>query len=69
MSTLDLHIEGMSCQHCIRAVQETLSALPGVTVSHVEIGSASVELDPAQVAPHIVTDALADAGYVAAVSG
>lgn len=67
MSTLALRIEGMTCQHCVRAVNEALTELPGVIVERVEIGKASVALDDARVAPSQVIDAVQDAGYTAHV--
>ena len=67
MSTLALRIEGMTCQHCVRAVNEALAELPGVTVERVEIGKASVSMDDARVATAQVIDAVQDAGYVAHV--
>jgi copper chaperone CopZ len=51
----------------VRAVNEALTELPGVTVERVEIGKASVALDDARVAPAQVIDAVQDAGYAAHV--
>lgn len=39
----ELQIEGMSCGHCVRAVEQALCAVPGVTRAEVEIGRARVE--------------------------
>ena len=69
MSTLALRIEGMTCQHCVRAVREALTELPGVSVEQVEIGKASVALDDARVEAAQVIDAVQDAGYSAHVVG
>jgi copper chaperone CopZ len=63
MSTVALTIQGMSCQHCVRAVREALEAVPGVTVSSVDIGSAQVTVDPAQASAEAVAAAVTDAGY------
>ena len=38
-----LAIDNMSCGHCVARVKKTLEAVPGVTVSDVQIGSARVE--------------------------
>ena len=44
----DLHIEGMSCGHCLNAVSKALHTVSGVTVKSVQIGRAEVEVsDPA----------------------
>lgn len=68
MSTVALTIGGMSCQHCVRAVREALEAVPGVTVSRVEIGSAEVSFDPAQSSSEAIATAVSDAGYDASAS-
>ncbi len=68
MSTATLTIDGMSCQHCVRAVREALEAVPGVTVSRVEIGSAEVSYDPSQSSSDAIAAAVSDAGYDASAS-
>jgi copper chaperone CopZ len=68
MSTVALTIGGMSCQHCVRAVREALEAVPGVTVSRVEIGSAEVSFDPTQSSSEAIAAAVSDAGYDASAS-
>ncbi|MFB3132331.1 MAG: cation transporter, partial [Rhodothermales bacterium] len=42
-----LQIEGMSCGHCVKAVQGALEAVEGVEVHAVEIGTAQISYDPA----------------------
>ena len=39
-----LKIEGMTCGHCVRAVQNALEAVPGATVEAVQIGEARVRI-------------------------
>lgn len=39
-----LSIEGMSCGHCVQAVNKALSAVPGVTLQSVVVGAARVQL-------------------------
>ena len=65
MSRLELEIEGMSCGHCVSAVSEALRDLPGVSVEGVQIGSAVVDYEPAQVSPDQIVLAVEDAGYSA----
>ena len=45
MTRLTLHIEGMSCGHCLNAVNQALAAVPGVTVGSVRMGRAELEYD------------------------
>ncbi len=68
MKRVKLQVEGMSCGHCVHAVSEALSAVPGVRVEEVAIGSATVELDEGTANVGTLVDAIADAGYEAAES-
>lgn len=67
METLELQIEGMSCEHCVRAVKSRLTATPGVAVDEVTIGSARLRYDPKQTSVDQIEDAIADEGYTAFV--
>jgi copper chaperone CopZ len=58
-----LEISGMSCGHCVRAVSDALTKLPGLSVESVEIGSARVALDPEVASTDVVVDAIRLAGY------
>lgn len=63
MKTADLKIEGMSCHHCVMAVQKELSKLENVKVEDVQIGSAKVEYDENKVDTKAFADAIEEAGY------
>jgi copper chaperone len=65
MTRLTLDVEGMSCNHCVAAVDEALKEVPGVTTTEVRIGSATVDYDPALATVEALLDAVADAGYSA----
>jgi copper chaperone CopZ len=65
MAELALSITGMSCGHCVGAVRQALAALPGVTVTNVAIGSATLAYDPAAVTPDRIAQAVTDEGYPA----
>ncbi len=58
-----IKINGMSCAHCVAAVQKALVAVPGVTVKEVQIGSATVSIDPATGSLSAVEAAIDAAGY------
>ena len=58
-----LTIEGMSCDHCIRAVDGALKSLDGVQVEQVDIGSAIVAFDPVAVKPEQIEEAISEEGY------
>lgn len=62
-----VRVGGMSCQHCVRTVRETLAHVPGVSVVDVEVGAATlVPSDPragwTDVQPTVAA-ALEAAGY------
>jgi len=63
MDRMTMQIDGMSCAHCVKAVRDALSELPGVQVERVDVGSATVAYDDAQVTKDAVLDAVRDAGY------
>jgi len=59
---LNLKIDGMSCEHCIKSVREALEGVNGVKVLDVKIGSAEVEVENDSVLNEI-KEKLDDAGY------
>jgi copper chaperone len=65
METIHLTIEGMTCQHCVRAVDGRLRKTPGVEVTEVTIGSADLRFDPARTNVDDIAEAIADEGYTA----
>lgn len=63
MTTIKLAIEGMSCGHCLNAVNKSLAAIPGVRIKSVAIGRAEVEFDPAGMTADRIIAAIDGAGY------
>ena len=63
METRTLKIDGMSCGHCVRAVRDALGEVPGVQVERVDVGTATVQFDPAVARPEQIAEAVRDAGY------
>jgi copper chaperone CopZ len=63
MKDLTLHIEGMSCGHCLNAVNHALTGLAGVQVGSVEIGRADLRYDEGVTEPARIEAAVTDAGY------
>ncbi|MEO8621731.1 MAG: heavy-metal-associated domain-containing protein [bacterium] len=68
MKSAHLTIEGMTCDHCVRAVDTRLRKTPGVEVERVSIGSADVRYDPAVTSVDDLSEAIADEGYTAFVA-
>jgi copper ion binding protein len=61
-----LKVEGMHCQHCVGAVNDALSALPGVEKVKVDLkkGEAKVK-HAAEVSVQTLRDAVTAAGFSA----
>ena len=60
--TKKLAIEGMSCGHCIRAVQDALGQLPDVAVREVTLGGATIQV-PGGADTQRIIRAIEEAGY------
>ena len=67
VETLNLTVRGMTCANCARTVQNTLSSVPGVTHSTVDLNAASatVEYDTDLIKPEAIVTAVCDLGYEA----
>lgn len=63
MRHITLHIDGMSCGHCLNAVSQALGRLPGVEIESVRMGRAELRYDDAITTAEAITNAVADAGY------
>lgn len=67
MSTDVFRVSGMTCGHCVAAVTEEISALPGVTAVRIdlvpgEVSTVNVEADQA-LTVDAVRAAIDEAGY------
>lgn len=62
---LNLSVRGMTCDHCVRAVERKLASTPGVTKVTVDLDSAKadIEYDDDLVRPEVLADAVRDLGY------
>ena len=63
-----LSVPDISCEHCVKTINGTLGALPGVEAVSTDIPTKSVQLryDPAQVSMEQIEASLDDAGYTVA---
>jgi len=62
METEILKIEGMSCQHCVKAVEMELAKMT-LKEYQVEVGKAKVTFDEKNIDKTKITDAIEEAGY------
>ena len=57
---LKVKIEGMSCQHCVKRVDNALKDLEGVISAKVSVGEAVID---GNVSEELVKETIEDAGY------
>ncbi len=67
METLELKVEGLHCDGCVKSVTRMLTAVPGVEQVDVSLaeGKASVRYDPAQAGVAEFKRAVERAGFKA----
>ena len=66
-ATVTYQVEGMTCEHCVRAVTQELLLVPGVRRADVDLASGSVTVDADAVPDRdVVAAAVEEAGYVLA---
>jgi copper chaperone len=63
MTHAKLKIEGMSCGHCVRAVDGALKGVAGVEVKDLQVGSVVVAYDPAAIRLEQIERAIEEEGY------
>lgn len=65
METKVLNVNGMSCEHCVRAVKGAVGALDGVDRVDVDLKGkkVTVEFAPEKVTAASIKDAIEDQGY------
>lgn len=67
--TMRIRVEGMTCGHCVAAVTEELSRVPGVHAVHVDLDSGVAEVRAAApIDPSAFAAAVEDAGYTIAAA-
>ncbi|WIV12284.1 copper ion binding protein [Proteiniborus sp. MB09-C3] len=58
-----LTVEGMNCQHCVKAVKNALSQLEGVKSVEVDLAAKKVEVEGDNLQDAAIKEAIEDAGY------
>jgi len=62
-----LSIQGMHCDGCVRRVTSALSAVEGTRVESVEVGAATVAIDPAKTSGEQIASAVDRIGFTAQI--
>lgn len=65
MAKILLSVKGMSCQHCVRAIEQVLSELNGVQSAKVDLGKKEVTVffDEHRLEMEPIMDAIQEEGY------
>lgn len=65
METITLQVKGMSCGHCVKAVEGSVGALSGVEKVTVDLkaGSVAVAFNKEQVSEEQIKETIDDQGY------
>lgn len=59
-----LSIEGMSCEHCVQHVKETLESIEGICKAGADLATQSAEIElSGDVANAVIEAAVTEAGY------
>lgn len=69
MKQITLNIGGMSCGHCLNAVNQALGSAPGVELDSVQMGRATIRYDERVTDLARIEAAVAAAGYTASAVG
>jgi copper chaperone len=65
MDNITMNVSGMSCEHCVKAVNNALSGIAGVTNIAVSLkdGKVSFSHDPAKAPLDAIKAAITEEGY------
>ncbi|HEX5962426.1 MAG TPA: cation transporter [Gemmatimonadales bacterium] len=65
MRRITVDIAGMSCGHCLQAVNDALVTQPGIQMESLRMGRAVVSYDEQVTSPSAIEGIIAEAGYTA----
>jgi copper chaperone len=63
MEAVHLNIEGMTCEHCVRAIDGRLRKTPGVQVDKVVVGAVDLHYDRSKISLDEISELISDEGY------
>jgi copper chaperone len=63
MTHSTLHIDGMSCGHCLNAVNKALASVPGVEIRSLTMGRADIDFDQSRTSLDTIVQSIDQAGY------
>ena len=63
MEAAHLNIEGMTCENCIRAIDNRLRKTPGIRVDKVVVGAVDLHYDASKISLDEISEVISDEGY------
>ena len=65
METVTLDVKGMSCQHCVKAIEENVGAQQGVDAVNVQLeqGKVDVRFDENRISKAQIVEIIEEQGY------
>ena len=63
MERVQFTIEGMTCEHCVRAIDNRLRKTPGVQVDKVVVGAVDLHYDQSKISLDEISELISDEGY------
>lgn len=65
MQNITLNVQGMSCGHCVKAIEGSVGELEGVNQVNVKLDVALVDVsfDETQVTPAVIKETIEEQGY------
>ncbi|MEC2076462.1 copper chaperone CopZ [Metabacillus fastidiosus] len=65
MKNITLNVSGMSCGHCVKAIEGAVGKLDGISSVevHLETGKVDVAYDEVKVNPEAIKEVIDDQGY------
>ena len=63
MEAVHLNIEGMTCEHCVRAIDNRLRRTAGVRVDQVVVGAVDLHYDRSKISLDEISELISDEGY------
>jgi len=69
MAKIELKIQGMHCNSCVKLIEMNLSDVKGVKKTSISLAEkkAIVEFDESKTSPHEIIKAINQSGYIASI--
>ncbi|WP_442603267.1 copper chaperone CopZ [Paenibacillus sp. KN14-4R] len=63
MKNVTLQVEGMSCNHCVNAIEGALNGIHASSKVDLSAGTVAVEFDESKLSLEAIKEAIEDQGY------